>query len=122
MAELKIPVNEACNLLSVSRSHYNKLKTPKSKPAKDAGLRRNLHEIASKNPGFGYRRITHKLREIGLEINCKKVLKVMREERLLVRKKRKFKPITTQSKNGLKVYPNRIKKNQDTQSQSSMGR
>ena len=40
----------------------------------------------------------------------KLIAKVLREERLLVRKKRKFKPITTQSKNGLKVYPNRIKK------------
>jgi transposase InsO family protein len=67
-----------------------------------------IHRIAEEYPRYGYRRITHQLRRCGLTTNHKKVIRIMRENRLLCEGKRRF-IITTNSKHGYPIYPNLIK-------------
>src|SRR3989338_1141969 len=52
--------------------------------------------------------MTKELHRQGHQVNHKKVYLIMKENNLLVRRK-KFRPITTQSGHGLKVYPNLAK-------------
>ena len=64
--------------------------------------------IARRFPYYGYRRITHALRRKGTLVNHKKVLKLMRNMGIQVKRRRKF-TSTTNSSHNLKVYPNLIK-------------
>jgi len=104
----KLPIRKACSALSVSSPTYYRWKKQKNIPNPDKKLRLIMHKIASEFPKYGYRRMTKELHRRKLHTNHKKVLNIMREENLLVRKKR-FKPITTQSNHGLPKYPNLIK-------------
>lgn len=62
-------------------------------------------QIALEFPKYGYRRVTKALHRQGEQVNHKRVHRIMKENNLLVRRK-KFRPITTQSGHGMKVYPN----------------
>ena len=64
--------------------------------------------FARRFPFYGYRRITHALRRKGVVVNHKKVLKLMRDMKIQVKRRRKF-TSTTNSNHNLKVYPNLIK-------------
>ena len=52
------------------------------------GLKEEIHKIALEFPKYGYRRITHALYRSSISANHKRVLWIMREENLFVRKKR----------------------------------
>jgi transposase InsO family protein len=52
--------------------------------------------------------MTAELQNRGFEVNRKRVLRLMQQESLLCKKKR-FKPVTTDSSHGLPVYPNLLK-------------
>ena len=71
----------------------------------DAEVRRRLESLALKFPRYGYRRMTAQLREEGLRINHKRVLRIMREAGLTCRRKRRT-ARTTDSRHALPVYPN----------------
>ena len=108
ISESSLPVKKTCYAFSISSPTYYRWKKQKDMPDPDIKLRPIMHEIASEFPKYGYRRMTKELQRRELEINHKKVLRLMKEESLLVRKK-KFKPITTQSNHGLPKYQNLVK-------------
>ena len=54
---------------------------------------------------YGYRRITQELKRQGIQANHKRVLRLMREENLVRRPKKRF-VATTNSDHRLPVYPN----------------
>jgi putative transposase len=58
-------------------------------------------------PSYGYRRITAELRRRGQRVNRKHVLRLMREDNLLILRKRRF-VHTTNSDHRLPVYPNLV--------------
>jgi putative transposase len=68
-------------------------------------LNDQIQEIALDFPYYGCRRITAELKNRGYVVSRKRVLRLMRQEKLLCHKK-KFKPITTDSTHGLPIYPN----------------
>ncbi len=103
-----LPITKAAKTLDVAPRSYYKWKQRKTPPDQDAELRTEIHKIALEFPSYGYRRIMRALRREGRIVNHKRVLRLMREERLLVRRKKK-RPITTQSNHGLKKYPNLVK-------------
>ena len=84
-------VEELCKLLEVSRSGYYKWLKRKDKPDRDkivADLIAECHEKAHRT--YGYRRVKiWLLRETGLVINHKAVLRIMRKYNLLAIRKRK---------------------------------
>jgi len=68
-------------------------------------LRQTIERIALEMPTYGYRPMTAELRRRGLLVNRKHVLRLMRQDNLLCRRKRSF-IITTDSAHSLKVFPN----------------
>jgi transposase InsO family protein len=68
-------------------------------------LRRTIEAIALEMPNYGYRSITAELQRRGLLVNRKHVLRLMRQDNLLCRRKRSF-VATTDSNHALKVFPN----------------
>ena len=106
-----LSVSHSCQALEVSRSGYYKWRIqPEISPAdsEDLDLKNQIQEIAMEFTGYGYRRMTAELQNRGFEVNRKRVLRLMQQESLLCKKKR-FKPVTTDSSHGLPVYPNLLK-------------
>ncbi len=107
--DLSLPISRSCRALEVSRSGYYKWRTKQEIISfDDMDLRSQIQRIALEFPGYGYRRITAELQNLGYVVNRKRVLRLMRQDNLLCLKK-KFKPVTTDSNHGLPVYPNLLK-------------
>ena len=106
-----LSISQSCQALEVSRSGYYKWRIqPEIAPAdsEDLDLKNRIREIAMEFAGYGYRRMTEELQNRGFEVNRKRVLRLMRQDNLLCKKKR-FKPVTTDSSHGLPIYPNLLK-------------
>lgn len=101
-------INTACSLLEVSRSGYYYWQQRSSLPVVKDETRERIREICTDFSKYGYRRVTKQLHRDGKIINTKKVRRIMKEEKLVVKKKR-YKPITTQSNHSLQTYPNLAK-------------
>lgn len=76
--------------------------------SRDEELLAEIQSIVLEYHGYGYRRVKVELMRRGTLVNKKKVLRIMRENNLLC-KRRKYKIITTDSDHGLPVYPNLAK-------------
>lgn len=74
----------------------------------EADVRDRIEAICLEFPRYGYRRVTHQLRQEGRPVNHKKVLRLMRESDLLCRTMRKW-VRTTDSHHHFPRYPNLIK-------------
>jgi putative transposase len=92
-----------CAVLELPRStlYY------RAQPADDLDLRSALEEVALAFPRYGYRRMTAELQRRGWAVNHKRVLRLMREEHLLVQVRRFCR--TTFSQHPYGRYPNLIK-------------
>jgi transposase InsO family protein len=73
----------------------------------DLALRSAIEAIAAEYPRYGYRRVTAELRRRGWVVNHKRVLRVMRQENLLVAVKRYCR--TTDSSHHYGRYPNLLR-------------
>lgn len=102
-----VPVRDACSHLFMSKSTYYRWEKEEL-PQQEEDLLGSIREIAAEFPRYGYRRITHELRRRGEIVNHKRILRLMREENLLVRRK-KFTPKTTQSNHAFQKYKNLVK-------------
>lgn len=78
----------------------------------DMDLRDAIQRIAVEMPSYGRRRVTAELRRRGWVVNPKKVHRLMREDNLLCVRRRKF-LVTTDSKHGRPIYPNRALRGRD---------
>jgi len=67
--------------------------------------RQAIREVALEMPSYGYRPMTAELQRRGLSVGRDRVLRYMREANLLCRRRRAF-VATTDSRHGLKVFPN----------------
>lgn len=106
IAEADVPAAAACRALSLPRSsHYRA--TPEGEAEADVRLRDRIQQVALDWPSYGYRRITKELARRGTLVNHKRVLRLMREDNLLVLRKRRF-VHTTNSDHRLPVYPNLV--------------
>lgn len=94
--------SRACKVLSLARCtlYRGSLGSPD-----DVRLRDRIQQIALEMPSYGYRRISKELMRQGVQVNHKRVLRLMREDNLLCLRKRKFVK-TTESQHCLPVYPN----------------
>jgi putative transposase len=69
-------------------------------------IRDHIQRVALANRRYGYRRIAAQLRREGVVVNHKRVLRLMREDNLLVLRTRPFVPVTTDSDHEWQVVPN----------------
>ncbi|MBI2564996.1 transposase [Candidatus Woesearchaeota archaeon] len=103
----QIPISKACYHLDISRqAHYKWQQKDKNI---DISLKFLIYDIALEFPKYGYRRITAELYRRGKVINHKKVLRIMHEENLLCKPKKKLRITTTDSNHDYTIYPNLAK-------------
>ena len=89
--------------MRLARSTY--YDEPDGQPIEEARLVTRIQEICAEWPRYGYRRVTAELRQQGLVVNHKKVMRIMRENDLTVRPRRRF-VATTDSNHDGPVFPN----------------
>ena len=96
--------------MKLSRSSfYHKLKGKSQvEMQRETDLRGKIEAICLEYPRYGYRRVTEQLKREGLQVNHKKVLRLMRESNLLCRVRRRWTK-TTNSRHSFPRYPNLIK-------------
>lgn len=103
-----LPLERACQLLGLNRGSYYRIREAPRPVAAEVELREALEAVILEFPAYGYRRVTKALQRAGWSVNHKHVLRIMREESLLCRLRRRWVP-TTDSDHGLAVYPNLLK-------------
>lgn len=95
-----------CQMFGVNRSWYLQQCCPATCASLEEAtrLRDAIERLCLDFPGYGYRRVTAQLHRDGWTVNHKSVLRVMREESLLCRLQRAFRPPTAGSTKT--AYPN----------------
>ena len=96
-----------CALASVSRAAFYR-DWAGAAPGREeqTALQDAIQRIALANRFYGYRRIGALLRREGWQVNHKRLVRIMREDNLLCLRKPLFKPPTTDSRHGWRVWPN----------------
>jgi putative transposase len=89
--------------MDLARSTY--YDSPIDQPIEEARLLKRIQEICAEWPRYGYRRVTAELRHEGTIVNHKKVMRLMKENKLTVRPRRRF-VVTTDADHDGPVYPN----------------
>jgi putative transposase len=92
--------------MGLARSTYYDV--PQAQPIGEARLVEQINAICAEWPAYGYRRVTFELREQGHVINHKKVMRLMKENGLSVRARRRF-MVTTDSRHDGPIFPNLAK-------------
>lgn len=105
----ELPIVKSCSALKISKGSYYNWKNMELQEDLDRYLRKEIEGIATEFPFYGYRRVSKELRRRDLFVNHKKVLRLMREDSLICRRKKAFKPVTTNSDHNYNIYPNLIK-------------
>jgi transposase InsO family protein len=105
--EKQISITRACSALELSRDSYYKWKN-KERSTSDSPLIKEIKAVAEEFPFYGYRRITREMKNRNFYVNHKKVLSIMKENNIICRRKKRFKPVTTQSDHEYEIYPNLI--------------
>jgi len=100
-------VRQLCSALGVNRSWYYQ-RSPAETSEEETALRDAIERIVLDNSGYGYRRVTRQLQRDGWTVNHKRVLRIMHEESLLCRLKKRF-VVTTDSNHAFGFYPNLLK-------------
>jgi transposase InsO family protein len=105
-AEHGCEVERLCRLAQVSRAGYYRHFQASAPRQADSDLRALIQVISLQYRHYGYRRITAQLARQGVEVNGKRVQRLMREDNLLVQRHKPFIPRTTLSRHSFSVVPN----------------
>ena len=92
--------------MGLSRSTY--YDEPGGQSIEEARLVERIKEICAEWPSYGYRRVTAELHATGCLVNHKKVMRLMQENELSVRPRRRF-VATTDSDHDGPIFPNLAK-------------
>ncbi|BDP40214.1 hypothetical protein DAETH_36270 (plasmid) [Deinococcus aetherius] len=103
-AHPEVSVRRLCELHGVSRSWFYK-QEGREEVDVDQALVSDIEAVVEEFVGYGYRRVTRELARRGRPVNHKRVLRVMRERRLLCRPKRRYRA-TTHSNHSEARFPN----------------
>ena len=92
--------------MGLARSTY--YDQPESQRMGEAWLVEQIKTVCAEWPAYGYRRVTAELQGEGRVVNHKKVMRLMKENRLTVRPRRRFIATTDSDHNG-PIFPNLAK-------------
>ena len=99
-----------CALAGVSRASYYRHWLASKPREEETALRDEIQRLslAQRANGYrhGYRVITIQLQRAGWAVNHKRVARIRREDNLLCVPKQAFRPATTDSRHGWRVWPN----------------
>src|SRR5919205_4324209 len=103
-------IRAGCRVMSLAPStYYYRAKARSAEAiAAEARLVARIHAICAEFPRYGYRRVTAQLKAEGERVNHKRVSRIMREQDLRVRPKRRF-VVTTDSDHDGPIFPNLAK-------------
>jgi putative transposase len=102
-----LAIGRLCRRADVSRAGYHRFWRASAPRAHDTAVRDAIQRLALANGRHrGYRLVAFQLREEGLIVNHKRVLRLMRQDNLLCLRQRAFAPPTTDSRHGWPVVPN----------------
>jgi transposase InsO family protein len=100
-------IGRLCRRADVSRAGYYRFWRNSAPRQHDTTVRDAIQRLALANGRHrGYRLVAFQLRQEGLRVNHKRVLRLMRQDNLLCLRRRAFVPATTDSKHGWPVVPN----------------
>jgi putative transposase len=94
--------------LAPSTYYYRPRAKPAGAAAGEARLVERVHAICAEFPRYGYRRVTAQLKAEGERVNRKRVARIMREQGLQVRPRRRF-VVTTDSDHDGPIFPDLAK-------------
>ena len=101
-----------CKAMGVLPCEYyrweQRQKTQTNRLDKDIQLKVSIETILESLPGYGYRRVTKSLQRLNLNVNAKRILRIMHQNGLSCKRKKRF-VRTTDSNHNLTVYPNLAK-------------
>jgi len=110
---VSLSIERACELLDLQRIEYyrwiDKDDSFLKRTQGDLLILEEIKKIIKKFTGYGYRRVTKEMQHQGYNVNHKRVLRLMHDNKLSFQKKRSFIPRTTDSDHDNPVYPNLIK-------------
>jgi len=102
-----VTIERLCRQTGVSRAGYYRFWRASAPRAHDTTVRDAIQRLALANGRHrGYRLVAFQLRQEGLIVNHKRVLRLMRQDNLLCLRQRPFVPPTTDSRHGWPVVPN----------------
>lgn len=105
------PVQRLCELFAVSRSGYYTWRKGAASPRArhDAALAIQIAAVHAKSRGtYGSPRVTLDLQEAGERVGRHRVARLMRRAGLRGRQKRRYRVVTTDSRHGEPIAPNRL--------------
>ena len=102
----RAPLDRMCRLAEVSRAGFYRGWQRREPLREETALRDVVQRLALANRRYGYRRIGELLRREGWWVNHKRLGRIMGEDNLLCLAKPLFKPATTNSRHGWRVWPN----------------
>lgn len=103
-----LSIRQRCRIAKVSASAYYTWRKQTTAYRNDQKLLAMIRTVLEDFLSYGYRRVTKELSRRGVAVNKKRVERVMRQNHLQRRQKRRF-VCTTDSKHNLRVYPNLIR-------------
>jgi transposase InsO family protein len=95
----------ACEIARVSLAGFYRHYAEHEPRQADVAVRDAIHRIVLENRCYGYRRVTAELARRGVEVNHKRVSRLMRADNLLAVRKRRY-VLTTDSRHDYVVYAN----------------
>jgi putative transposase len=99
-------ITHLAEIAKLSRASSYRWLEPKLSARDDADLRDRIQRLALQRRHEGYRRITRRLRDEGLVVNAKRVLRLTRADNLLSLRRKPFVPPTTDSRHKFKIVAN----------------
>jgi putative transposase len=101
-----LSVERMCELARVSRASFYRSLREHQPGEEEMEVRSAIQQIAVEHRRrYGYRRISEELRRRGMQVNHKRVLRMMRKDNLLAVRRRRF-LVTTDSNHSWEVYLN----------------
>jgi putative transposase len=101
-----LTIERMCQLGGVSRTGFYRHWQQHQPREEEMELRAQMQQIVLAHRGnYGYRRVSRELKQQGLLVNHKRVLRLMQQDNLLAVQRRKF-VLTTDSRHDLPVYMN----------------
>jgi len=110
----RMSVERMCQLAPVSRAGYYRSLQEHSPVEQDMAVRAAIHQVVVEHRRrYGYRRVALELHKQGMQVNHKRVARMMREDNLLALQPRRF-VVTSQARPGLEVALNLARRMQLT--------
>ena len=101
-----LSIERMCEVARVSRASFYRSFQEQYPVEEEMEVRSTIQKIAIEHRRrYGYRRITAELRRQGMQVNHKRVLRMMRKDSLLAVRRRRF-LVTTNSNHSLEMYLN----------------